>query len=86
MLTPATCRAARALIDMSQSDLAGAARVGVSTVRNFEAGRYLPRPNNLDAMEKVLTDAGVIFILEGGASLTGGAGARLSLTFSTKDS
>ena len=72
-LTPATCRAARGLVDWTQQDLAGAARVGPSTVRNFEAGRSVPVENNMMAMRSALEIAGVEFIPENG----GGAGVRL---------
>jgi transcriptional regulator with XRE-family HTH domain len=73
MLTPAQCRAARALIDWSQAQLAEAAGVGQSTVRNFEAGRSVPVTNNLASMIRVLGEAGVEFIPENGS----GAGVRL---------
>ncbi len=73
-MSPEQCRAARGLANISQDDLAKAASVGLSTVRNFEAGRSTPVANNLAAMIKALEATGVMFIPENG----GGAGVRLA--------
>lgn len=62
MLTPAQCRAARALIDWSQQQLADAARVGVVTVRQLESGAAQPRNSTVDVLRRALEAAGVQFI------------------------
>lgn len=59
MITPAQCRAARALLDWSQQDLAKAAHLGLSTIRDFENGRRVPTLNNLRGIKIALVEAGV---------------------------
>jgi transcriptional regulator with XRE-family HTH domain len=66
-MTPGQCRAARAFLDISQPDLAKAASVGVSTLRDFEAGRRAPMANNLKAIQAEFERRGVRFVEEGGA-------------------
>ncbi len=73
MMTPAQCRAARALADWSQQQLADAAGVGNATIRNFEAGRSSPQRATLDVLRRALEAAGVIFVDENGE----GPGVRL---------
>jgi transcriptional regulator with XRE-family HTH domain len=73
MITPEQSRAARALLNWSQETLAEAAHIGIVTVRQFELGNTTPRFLTLQAMRRVLEDAGVIFIDENGD----GPGVRL---------
>lgn len=60
-LSPAQIRAARGLADWSQDQLAAAAKVSNSTVRDFEAGRRTPLAANLAAIRTALEAAGVEF-------------------------
>lgn len=73
-ITPAQSRAARGLLDWSQTDLAERANLGQSTIRDFEAGRRVPTVNNLAAIRRACEEAGVEFIEQNG----GGPGVRLS--------
>lgn len=61
-MSPEQCRAARAWLNWPQDALAKSANVGVSTVRDFEAGRREPTRNNLAAMQAALEAGGVSFV------------------------
>jgi transcriptional regulator with XRE-family HTH domain len=76
MITSAQCRAARALIQWSQQQLADAAHVGIVTVRQFEGGVCEPRHATLDVIKRALEAQGVIFQAEGEMT-PGGPGVRL---------
>lgn len=73
MITPAQCRAGRALLNWSQQQLADSAKVGVVTVRQFEREGAQPRHATLDVIRRALEAGGVIFVDENGA----GPGVRL---------
>jgi DNA-binding transcriptional regulator YiaG len=60
-MSPEQCRAARAWLAISQDDLASAAGVGSSTVRDFEAGRRTPIQSTLKAMKAALEARGIGF-------------------------
>lgn len=60
-ITPEQCRAARALLNWSQPDLAKTANVGQSTITRFECGARTPRASNLAAIQGALEAAGVVF-------------------------
>jgi transcriptional regulator with XRE-family HTH domain len=72
MITPAQCRAARALLEWNQQELARKARVGVVTVHQFESAVSQPRPATLEVIRRAFESAGVEFIDENG----GGPGVR----------
>ena len=72
-MIPAQCRAARALLDWSQQELAGAAGVGIVTVRQLEAGAAWPRNATTKLPMQGLEAAGVEFLAGNGA----GPGVRL---------
>ena len=58
-MTPEQSRAARGWLDWSQEQLATAAKVSLSTVRDFEKGRRKPIGNNLIAMQRALEAKGI---------------------------
>jgi DNA-binding XRE family transcriptional regulator len=72
-MLPAQCRAARALIGMTQPALAEAAGLGLSSIVDFEKARRIVSPAGVAAMRAALEAAGVDFIPENG----GGPGVRL---------
>jgi transcriptional regulator with XRE-family HTH domain len=69
----AQSRAARALLEMTQTELAQLAELGLSTVVDFERQRRLVSPEAIEAIRDALKRAGVEFIDENG----GGPGVRL---------
>lgn len=71
-ITPAQCRAARAMLEWSQQELANRAKVARKTLADFEGAKSVPYPRTLDDVREALESAGVEFIPENG----GGAGVR----------
>ena len=59
MVSPEQCRAARAWLGWSQEELAKRARIGLSTLKDFEGGKRVPMRNNLEALRSVLEGAGI---------------------------
>jgi transcriptional regulator with XRE-family HTH domain len=72
-ITSAQCRGARGLLGLTQPALASVAKLGLSTIVDFERSR---RPVSREAIQTIrgaLEEAGVEFIDENG----GGPGVRL---------
>jgi predicted transcriptional regulator len=64
LVTGPQLRAARALIDITQEDLADAARVSIGTVRRMESfsGRIEARVASVDKVRRALEKAGIEFL------------------------
>ncbi|WP_420347199.1 helix-turn-helix domain-containing protein [Pelagibius sp.] len=73
-LTPEQCRAARALLDWTQADLAEAVGIASDTIARFEGGVRLPHPSNRATIREALEAAGIEFLPE---TKTKGVGVRL---------
>lgn len=75
MIDAAQIRAARALIEWKQQDLADKAGLSFATIQRMESlGTGRSSAANVDAVTKALEAAGVQFIAENG----GGAGVRMA--------
>ncbi len=61
-MTPEQCRAARGWLDLGQQELADAAGVSLSTVRDYEKGRRKPIAATLAAMKAALEAKGIVFV------------------------
>ena len=72
-ITPGQCKAARALLELTQSELADAGRLGLSTIVDFEKKRRQVSVAAIQAIRDTLAARGVEFIDENG----GGPGVRL---------
>ena len=69
-------RAARALLNWKQTDLAKASRVSEMSIKNIERGATDPRVSTMGALQLAFEKAGVLF-LDPGDVRDGGAGVRL---------
>ena len=74
-LTPAQCRAARALLDWTQDDLAERAEVSRGTIRGFESGQHALQRSTASAVCRALEAGGVVLVE---ADRDAGQGVRLA--------
>jgi transcriptional regulator with XRE-family HTH domain len=82
MISAAQCRAARALLDWTQDDLATQAQVARATVADFESNTRTPMRQNLIAIVTAFEAAGVLFIPEENGQGVGLRFRTLRLEFS----
>jgi transcriptional regulator with XRE-family HTH domain len=71
--SPGQCRAARALLGMTQPELAEMAGLGLSTVVDYEKTRRKISAEATAAIKRALEKSGILFIAKNG----GGPGLRL---------
>ncbi|WP_412758545.1 helix-turn-helix domain-containing protein [Methylobacterium radiotolerans] len=64
MITPAQCRAARALLELSQKQLAEEAHVGLRSLQGFEAGERPLQSLAMSAIVRVLREKGIVLIAD----------------------
>ncbi len=62
IFTPDQSKAARALLSWSQTDLADAAGLGLSTIKDYESGRRKPHTRNLSKIDDAFTSKGIEFL------------------------
>lgn len=62
LITAGQCRAARAIIKMTQPKLAAAAGLGLSTVLDFETDKRAVSRTAILAIQRALEAAGVVFL------------------------
>ncbi|WHS32556.1 helix-turn-helix transcriptional regulator [Brucella sp. NM4] len=75
MIDAGQIKAARALLGLTQNDVAAATGLSVQTIKRMEtAGTLRSTVSNVLTIQKALEKAGVIFIPENG----GGTGVRLA--------
>ena len=61
-LTPAQCRAARALLDWTQQELADSAQLARATIRDFELGKHDAHRSTEHLIREALLEAGVTLV------------------------
>jgi len=61
-LTPAQCRAARALLNITQEELAAISGVSVPTIKDLEREARKPLPRTLRDLRQALEGQGVQFV------------------------
>ena len=74
MLTPKQCKAARALLGWTQSDLSEKSGVGTGTVKDFESERHAINSKALTSIIRAFQKAGLILYFDGDG---GGPGVRV---------
>ncbi|MFJ1292609.1 helix-turn-helix domain-containing protein [Paracoccus yeei] len=70
-MTPAQCRAARAMIGLSQDELAEKSQVAKRTIASYENETRIPYPRTLSALQSALEAEGIVISDDGGINFSG---------------
>lgn len=65
-MTPDVCKASRALVNLTQKELALMAGIATPTIADFERGARKPHSNNLRSIITAFENKGLIFVEEDG--------------------
>lgn len=65
-MTPEVCKASRALVNLTQKELALIAGIATPTIADFERGARKPHSNNLRSIINAFENNGLSFIEEDG--------------------
>ena len=65
VITTAQCRMARVGLGWKETYLARVAGVGLTTLYRFERGKARTQPKTVEAIQRVLEAAGVVFLANG---------------------
>ncbi len=76
MITPGQIRGARAMLGISQAELAKLAEISTTGLNNIENGNADPKASTLKAIQSALETAGIIFVPSNGE----GPGVRMRKT------
>ncbi|MDX0487710.1 helix-turn-helix domain-containing protein [Sinorhizobium medicae] len=76
MVTPEQIRGARAMLGMTQAELAKAAGISTTGLNNIERGSADPKASTLRSIQAALESSGVVFQADGEMA-SGGPGVRL---------
>ncbi|PJO47212.1 helix-turn-helix domain-containing protein [Brucella pituitosa] len=76
MITPEQIRGARAMLGMTQAELAKLAGLSTTGLNNIERGSADPKASTLTAIQAALEQKGIIF-LSAGDTRDGGPGVRI---------
>jgi len=71
-MTKNQCRAARALLEWTQTDLAGHSLVSLRSIKDFETGATEPRRSTLEGLKRAFAEQGILFLDQSGVDLKQG--------------